>query len=280
MARLKSIAIGPGVGSAGDATYRNVRGRTIMSARIRTNSSNTPQQAARRTIFALAQGIFKMFRFWPELCFERTKYGSCVNAANKYNLHNIEDAARQTSRKDEGTCTYALLKPSSTLHVQAAKGSLPYVGTTLASTSLLPNLTNCNVIVLDPSAIEGVSAPAITFISMLQESALVPMRPYAITFSIVVGTKAEVQAMSSAQILADAAAGALHAFVDGDTLLKVVFPLKVSGSTPWGNRIAAYIGHSGIGSQTAANYKAADFNPTQGGFHTIAIEDRIASLAR
>lgn len=86
MARLKSIAIGPGIGSAGDATYRTTRGRVIMSARVRTNSSNTIQQQVQRTIFGdLSQSLSKDIA-WPRLLFAKSEYGSRRNNFVKSNF--------------------------------------------------------------------------------------------------------------------------------------------------------------------------------------------------
>lgn len=78
MARLNTIAIGPGRGSAGDATYRKTRGRTVMSARIKENPSNTALQQEQRRLFggfstALAN------QPWFVANFSKSKYGSEIN---------------------------------------------------------------------------------------------------------------------------------------------------------------------------------------------------------
>ncbi len=268
------------MGSAGDATYRNVRGRTIMSARVRHNSSNTPMQAERRSIFALAQGIWALYRFWPEMAFEPTQFGSRVNAANKYNMGNIEAGAQAVGRKEEEPVIWQLLNKDSTLHVQAAKGSLPYVGTSLASSTLLPNLSNCNVLAFDPSAIAGVTAPAITFMAFTQLGQNSSLRPYALSFVLELVSKAVVQAKTSASILADGANGKLYCFIDDDTLLKVVFPCKVTGSSAWNSHISSYMSAAALQTVSAANVKVVGFNTIAAGFRTISIEDKVASLAR
>lgn len=93
MARLKSIAIGPGIGSAGDATYRSVRGRTIMSARVKQNASNTIAQESQRYKFkSFVESVTKDL-WWPRMLFAKTKYGSRRNNFVKSNSPIIFDNA-------------------------------------------------------------------------------------------------------------------------------------------------------------------------------------------
>lgn len=78
MARLNTIAIGPGRGSAGDATYRKSRGRTIMSARIKENPSNTALQQKQRKLFGETNTALAN-QPWFVANFAKSKYGSEIN---------------------------------------------------------------------------------------------------------------------------------------------------------------------------------------------------------
>lgn len=78
MARLNTIAIGPGRGSAGDATYRKNRGRTIMSAKIKENPSNTALQERQRGTFGGTSTVLAN-QPWFVANFSKSKYGSEMN---------------------------------------------------------------------------------------------------------------------------------------------------------------------------------------------------------
>ncbi len=85
------------MGSAGDATYRTTRGRVIMSARVRTNSSNTIPQQVQRTIFGdLSQSLSKDIA-WPRLLFAKSEYGSRRNNFVKSNFPVINNPAFPTN---------------------------------------------------------------------------------------------------------------------------------------------------------------------------------------
>lgn len=84
MARLRTMAISPGRGSAGDATYRQTRGRTIMSAKIKQNKSNTALQQSQRGAFAFVSQWLNYMGYLTS-AFDKTKYGSETNAAIKLN---------------------------------------------------------------------------------------------------------------------------------------------------------------------------------------------------
>lgn len=78
------MAISPGRGSAGDATYRQTRGRTIMSAKIKQNKSNTALQQSQRGAFAFVSQWLNYMGYLTS-AFDKTKYGSETNAAIKLN---------------------------------------------------------------------------------------------------------------------------------------------------------------------------------------------------
>lgn len=84
MARLNTIAIGPGRGSAGDATYRKNRGRTIMSAKIKENPSNTALQEWQRKKFGGTSTVLAN-QPWFVANFSKSKYGSEMNHLMRVN---------------------------------------------------------------------------------------------------------------------------------------------------------------------------------------------------
>lgn len=93
MAIIHSTAIGKGTKTAGQLTYRNVRGRVIASQRITSNKSNTPAQAAQRASFKEISQALSKIGFLINRTFEKSKYGSSRNNFYKINkdaLANIE----------------------------------------------------------------------------------------------------------------------------------------------------------------------------------------------
>lgn len=87
MAIVNSLAIGKSVKSAGNLTYKTVRGRTIASQRIITNSSNTIAQGFQRYRFRTTAKCMQLFLPYINSFFEKTKYGSSRNQfvrLNKY----------------------------------------------------------------------------------------------------------------------------------------------------------------------------------------------------
>ncbi len=85
MAIIESTAIGKASGSAGAFTYRTVRGRVIVSARITTNRSKTKKQLRHRAAFSEMQRLGKVFRKVIDAGFEPTRYGSCRNHFHRKN---------------------------------------------------------------------------------------------------------------------------------------------------------------------------------------------------
>lgn len=80
MAIINSLAIGKSVKSAGNLTYKTIRGRTIASQRITTNTSNTLAQSIQRSRFGLAAQSAQLIQTFINSCYEKSKYGSSRNA--------------------------------------------------------------------------------------------------------------------------------------------------------------------------------------------------------
>lgn len=99
MAIINSLAIGKSVKSAGNLTYKTVRGRTIASQRITTNKSNTYKQANQRASFGASSQAMVMVQRWINSCYEKSKYGSARNAFlgvnKKYSLGGLTGEVRE-----------------------------------------------------------------------------------------------------------------------------------------------------------------------------------------
>lgn len=80
MAIVNSLAIGKSVKSAGNLTYKTVRGRTIASQRITENKSNTFAQSVQRGLFGTSNKAMQLVLPWINNAFEKSKYGSSRNA--------------------------------------------------------------------------------------------------------------------------------------------------------------------------------------------------------
>lgn len=85
MAIINSLAIGKSVKSAGNLTYKTIRGRTIASQRITSNKSNTMAQSIQRSRFGLAAQAAQLIQIFINSCYEKSKYGSARNAFMKLN---------------------------------------------------------------------------------------------------------------------------------------------------------------------------------------------------
>lgn len=85
MAIINSLAIGKSVKSAGNLTYKTVRGRTIASQRIFSNKSNTALQQNQRQLFANVSASMRLLQQYIDVCYEKSKYGSSRNAFFKTN---------------------------------------------------------------------------------------------------------------------------------------------------------------------------------------------------
>lgn len=85
MAVINSLAIGKSYKSAGNLTYKTVRGRTIASQRITQNASNTAAQGAQRNRFGSTAQCMQLFLPYINNFFEKTRYGSARNQYVKVN---------------------------------------------------------------------------------------------------------------------------------------------------------------------------------------------------
>lgn len=83
MAIVQSLAIGKSYKSAGNLTYKTVRGRTIASQRITKNLSNSFAQSAQRSVFARTIQGMQLVLPWVNNFFEKSKYGSSRNSFMK-----------------------------------------------------------------------------------------------------------------------------------------------------------------------------------------------------
>lgn len=79
MAIVNSLAIGKSVKSAGNLTYKTVRGRTIASQRIVSNSSKSALQVFQRGAFSDTVKCMQLVLPWINNFFEKSKYGSSRN---------------------------------------------------------------------------------------------------------------------------------------------------------------------------------------------------------
>lgn len=93
MAIINSLAIGKSYKSAGNLTYKTVRGRTIASQKITTNKSNTVRQASQRSSFAVLSRCMKLLQAYIDVAYEKSKYGSSRNhfarVNSKFNLGGV-----------------------------------------------------------------------------------------------------------------------------------------------------------------------------------------------
>lgn len=90
MAIIKSLGVGQGSNSAGNLTYRTVRGRTIASQRITANSSRTTKQVAQRSTFKNASHILSVMAFAIKMGFEKSQYGSARNNFYRMNAKALQ----------------------------------------------------------------------------------------------------------------------------------------------------------------------------------------------
>lgn len=85
MAIINSLAIGKSVKSAGNLTYKTVRGRTIASQRITQNKSKTLLQIVQRGKFSTLSKCMQLVQSWIDNSYEKSKYGSSRNQFAKLN---------------------------------------------------------------------------------------------------------------------------------------------------------------------------------------------------
>lgn len=87
MAVINSLAIGKSRKSAGNLTYKTVRGRTIASQRITENKSNSPAQGIQRGRFGTTAQCIQLFLPYVNNFFEKTRFGSSRNQYVKVNKY-------------------------------------------------------------------------------------------------------------------------------------------------------------------------------------------------
>lgn len=104
MAIINSLAIGKSVKSAGNLTYKTVRGRTIASQRITTNKSNTMAQSIQRSRFGVCARAAQLVQVFINNCYEKSKYGSARNAFMRINKNY--DAFSIISEVQEGAIPF------------------------------------------------------------------------------------------------------------------------------------------------------------------------------
>lgn len=79
MAIINSLAIGKSRKSAGNLTYKTVRGRTIASQRITENNSKSAMQIFQRGAFSDTVKCMQLVVPWINTFFDKSKYGSSRN---------------------------------------------------------------------------------------------------------------------------------------------------------------------------------------------------------
>lgn len=100
MAIINSLAIGKSVKSAGNLTYKTVRGRTIASQRITSNASNTPLQQSQRAHMREASSMCALLRQYIDNCYEKSKFGSARN--NFMHINTLFSGGGVSSEVKEG----------------------------------------------------------------------------------------------------------------------------------------------------------------------------------
>lgn len=105
MAIVNSLAIGKSVKSAGNLTYKTVRGRTIASQRITSNKSNTLLQSSQRAHFSMCAKAATLIQTFINSCYEKSKYGSARN--NFMSINKSYDGFGVVAEVQEGAIPLA-----------------------------------------------------------------------------------------------------------------------------------------------------------------------------
>jgi len=111
MAIIRSLAVGKGVKSAGNLTYKTIKGRCIASERITRNSSNTEAQQAARYAFKLLSRMMMAHGAFIDVAFKNFNYGS---AKNEFARKNTE--ALVFFKEDFGGKNYEFMPGAQLLH--------------------------------------------------------------------------------------------------------------------------------------------------------------------
>lgn len=129
MAIIHSLAIGKSVKSAGNLTYKTVRGRTIASQRIISNKSNTARQQNQREHFAKVSASMSLLQQYISACYEPSKFGSPRNAFFSRNKNFtlgglVGEVAEGVVPLSDGMLSSLTAEPISQLSL-LSNGSLP-----------------------------------------------------------------------------------------------------------------------------------------------------------
>lgn len=247
MARLKSIAIGPGRGSAGDATYRQVDGRTIMSARVRTNESNTPKQAAQRNLFGWASKLTTATQPWMNVFFSKLKYGTKSNAFIRSNWEYIKLWAAQKPTTAASFVGWMFDNAESlSVGTYLAKGSAPVMGVS-TDASAPEAWENADV---EAGAIfaqvgnDAVTARKTFGLSLAAIRVNFPVVnrtiPYVLNFEVQVMSPEEIRGLSPAEIDSAASNGTLYGCATASGFVEVYIPFDKAYQAT-GHPLRAYL---------------------------------------
>lgn len=250
MARLKSIAIGPGRGSAGDATYRQVDGRTIMSARVRTNESNTPKQAAQRNLFGWASKLTTATQPWMNVFFSKLKYGTKSNAFIRSNWKYIKQWAAEHPVTAASFVGWMFDNAQTKAEgVYLAKGAAPVMGVSTEASA--PQAWES--IGLEAGTLyvqvgnEAVSSANVFNMSIAAIRVNFPVVnrtiPYVLSFEVLVKSLEELKEITADLMLDAATEGYLYGFATAGGFVEVVLPFGLAygdSSNPLTNYLRKY----------------------------------------
>lgn len=130
MAIIRSLAIGKGRKSAGNMTFRTVRGRTIVSEKVgkRPVTRLDGVLSVYKARFKLISMYIGLHRADINASFDKTKYGSQGNYFYKVNKAAMEEAVAElvsdaqnvtSSQVEEAVTTYATANPTSIYRVKS-----------------------------------------------------------------------------------------------------------------------------------------------------------------
>lgn len=141
MAIIKSIAVGKARNSAGNVTFRTVRGRTIMSEKVTANPSITrnPSQELNIKLFGLIARFMRAHASSIEVSFDKSKYGSQRNYMQRINSFHLRQAfiplaesvdevwQASATEIEDAIGTYAAANPATILRVKRTGYDLLYL---------------------------------------------------------------------------------------------------------------------------------------------------------
>lgn len=141
MAIIKSIAVGKARNSAGNVTFRTVRGRTIMSEKVTANPSVTrnPSQELNIKLFGLIARFMRAHASSIAVSFDKSKYGSQRNYMQRINSYHLRQALTplaegvdevwqvSATEIEDAVGTYAAENPDTILRVKRTGYELEYL---------------------------------------------------------------------------------------------------------------------------------------------------------